>query len=125
MFKKVSLLVAALVLSAPTFAHAEISWTQVDCGAINETLQISRSYAVGTRSLNYAEFITLILSNKAAYDLPKGRPMPSNLWIDADIQSVDPITIPGSDSAFLVTITSKNHVPETRVVCTFADRHEK
>jgi hypothetical protein len=125
--KSIFCTVAAIALNS-SLCFAQNSWTEVDCGGLNETLQASRALASGTKKLTYAELFVLILGDKAAFGGPEGwpknRPMPSNRYIDAQVKSVTPLQVPETSAAYLVVITSKNHVPETRVVCTFTDMHD-
>lgn len=114
-------LLAALVLLGSDKAAASFSWTQVDCGGLNEILQSSEPHKAGTRRLNYAQFVTLILQGRATVGWSPTRPMPSNLYVDPQVQSVEPISVPGTNAAYLIVIETKNHYPSTKVICTFTD----
>jgi hypothetical protein len=120
--KLIALTLTSAVALGCSPSFAAVRYTQVNCGGLNEAIQVTRSYAAGTASLSYAELLTMILGDKAAYGWPEGRPMPTNRYIGADIKSVEAVTLPAPFSAgYLVTITSKNHVPETRVLCSFEE----
>lgn len=125
MIRKILMTTAvASPLFASSVCFAGNAWTQLDCGGLNETLQASEPLAAGTTKLTEAEFLTFILGNKATYGWPKGRPMSSNRYVGADVKSVTPLQIPDAAAAYLIVFTSKNHYPDTQVVCTFTDVRE-
>ena len=116
------ILATTLILAAPITSLADTNWTNVDCGGINESLQSSTVLEAGQISLGDANLLVLILGNKAVYGWQNSRPMPTNLYVGAHIKSVENLNPPkGITASYFVVINSKNHSPDTQVLCNFTN----